>query len=182
MSSFTDFKISTPLRNALDDLGLENPTPVQEQAFPVVMSGKDVVGIAQTGTGKTFAYLLPILNSLPFSKEKHPRVLIMVPTRELVVQVVEETEKLGKYASIRVLGVYGGTNMKRQKEALAEGSDIVVATPARLYDLVLARALQLKAVKKLVIDEVDVMLDLGFRFQLTNIFELLPTHRQNIMF
>jgi ATP-dependent RNA helicase RhlE len=182
MSLFTDFKISTPLRNALDDLGLENPTPVQEQAFPVVMSGKDVVGIAQTGTGKTFAYLLPILNSLPFSKEKHPRVLIMVPTRELVVQVVEETEKLGKYASVRVLGVYGGTNMNRQKEALQEGTDIVVATPARLYDLVLARALQLKSVKKLVIDEVDVMLDLGFRFQLTNIFELLPTRRQNIMF
>ncbi|WP_289644473.1 DEAD/DEAH box helicase [Maribacter aestuarii] len=182
MSLFTDFKISTPLRNALEDLGLENPTPVQEQAFPVVMSGKDVVGIAQTGTGKTFAYLLPILNSLPFSKEKHPRVLIMVPTRELVVQVVEETEKLGKYASVRVLGVYGGTNMNRQKEALAEGTDIVVSTPARLYDLVLARALQLKSVKKLVIDEVDVMLDLGFRFQLTNIFELLPTRRQNIMF
>lgn len=182
MCSFTDFKISTPLRNALDDLGLETPTPVQERAFPVIMSGKDVVGIAQTGTGKTFAYLLPILNSLPFSKEKHPRVLIMVPTRELVVQVVEETEKLGKYSSIRVLGVYGGTNMNRQKEALAEGTDIVVATPARLYDLVLARALQLKSIKKLVIDEVDVMLDLGFRFQLTNIFELLPNRRQNIMF
>ena len=182
MALFSDFKITTPLRNALDDLGLEKATPIQEQAFPVIMSGSDVVGIAQTGTGKTFAYLLPILNSLPFSKEKHPRVLIMVPTRELVVQVVEETEKLGKYSSVRVLGVYGGVNMNRQKEALAEGSDIVVATPARLYDLVLSRALQLKSVKKLVIDEVDVMLDLGFRFQLTNIFELLPTRRQNIMF
>lgn len=182
MSSFTDFKISTPLRNALDDLGFEIPTPVQEQAFPVVMSGKDVVGIAQTGTGKTFAYLLPILNALPFSKEKHPRVLIVVPTRELVVQVVEETEKLAKYMSVRVFGVYGGTSMNRQKDVLAEGADIVVATPARLYDLVLARALQLKSIKKLVIDEVDVMLDLGFRFQLTNIFELLPSRRQNIMF
>ena len=182
MALFSDFKITTPLRNALDDLGLEKATPIQEQAFPVIMSGSDVVGIAQTGTGKTFAYLLPILNSLPFSKEKHPRVLIMVPTRELVVQVVEETEKLGKYSSVRVLGVYGGVNMNRQKEALAAGSDIVVATPARLYDLVLSRALQLKSVKKLVIDEVDVMLDLGFRFQLTNIFELLPARRQNIMF
>lgn len=181
-SSFADFKISTPLRHALDDLGFETATPVQEKTFPVVMSGKDIVGIAQTGTGKTFAYLLPILNALPFSKEKHPRVLIMVPTRELVVQVVEETEKLGKYASVRVLGVYGGTSMNRQKDALAQGADVIVATPARLYDLVLARALQLKSIKKLVIDEVDVMLDLGFRFQLTNIFELLPTRRQNIMF
>ncbi|MCL4161374.1 UNVERIFIED_CONTAM: hypothetical protein GTU68_051496 [Idotea baltica] len=135
MALFTDFKISTPLRNALDDLGFKNPTAVQEQTFPVVMSGKDIVGIAQTGTGKTFAYLLPILNALPFSKEKHPRVLILVPTRELVVQVVEETEKLGKYTSVRVLGVYGGTSMNRQKDALAQGADVIVATPARLYEL-----------------------------------------------
>ncbi|QLG46359.1 DEAD/DEAH box helicase [Costertonia aggregata] len=182
MSSFSDFKISTPLRSALGDLGFENATPIQAQAFSVVMSGSDVVGIAQTGTGKTFAYLLPILNSLPFSKEIHPRVLILVPTRELVVQVVAEVEKLGKFSSIRVSGVYGGTNMNRQKEDLAQGTDIVVATPGRLYDLVLIRALQLKTIKKLVIDEVDVMLDLGFRFQLVNIFELLPQKRQNIMF
>ncbi|PIB27690.1 DEAD/DEAH box helicase [Maribacter sp. 4U21] len=182
MVSFSEFKISNPLRNALDDLGFQEATPIQEQAFSVVMSGKDVVGIAQTGTGKTFAYLLPLLNMLSFSKEIHPRVLILVPTRELVVQVVEEVEKLAKYASVRVTGVYGGTSMNRQKETLALGTDIVVATPARLYDLMLTRALQLKNVKKLVIDEVDVMLDLGFRFQLVNIFELLPKRRQNIMF
>ncbi len=182
MASFSEFKISNPLRNALDDLGFQEATPIQEQAFSVVMSGKDVVGIAQTGTGKTFAYLLPLLNMLSFSKEIHPRVLILVPTRELVVQVVEEVEKLAKYASVRVTGVYGGTSMNRQKETLALGTDIVVATPARLYDLMLTRALQLKNVKKLVIDEVDVMLDLGFRFQLVNIFELLPKRRQNIMF
>lgn len=182
MASFSEFKINNPLRNALDDLGFQEATPIQEQAFSVVMSGKDVVGIAQTGTGKTFAYLLPLLNMLSFSKEIHPRVLILVPTRELVVQVVEEVEKLAKYASVRVTGVYGGTSMNRQKETLALGTDIVVATPARLYDLMLTRALQLKNVKKLVIDEVDVMLDLGFRFQLVNIFELLPKRRQNIMF
>lgn len=182
MSTFTDFKISKALQKALADLEFEQPTPIQEQAFPVVMSGKDVVGIAQTGTGKTFAYLLPILNMLSFSKDIHPRVLIMVPTRELVVQVAAEVEKLGKYASIRVLGVYGGTSMNRQKEALGNGTDVLVATPARLYDLILTRALQLKNIKKLVIDEVDVMLDLGFRFQLINVFELLPKRRQNIMF
>ena len=182
MASFSEFKISNPLRNALDDLGFQEATPIQEQAFSVVMSGKDVVGIAQTGTGKTFAYLLPLLNMLSFSKEIHPRVLILVPTRELVVQVVEEVEKLATHASIRVIGVYGGTSMNRQKDALAQGTDIVVATPARLYDLMLTRALQLKNVKKLVIDEVDIMLDLGFRFQLVNIFELLPKRRQNIMF
>lgn len=182
MSAFTDFKINNMLLNALSDLGFDIPTPIQEQAFPVVMSGTDVVGIAQTGTGKTFAYLLPILNSHSFSKDVHPKTMILVPTRELVVQVVEEVEKLGKYASVRVLGVYGGASMNKQKEALALGTDIIVGTPARLYDLVLSRALQLKQIKKLVIDEVDVMLDLGFRFQLINLFELLPNRRQNIMF
>lgn len=182
MPLFTDLKISRNLEKALADLGFENTTPIQEEAFSVVMSGSDVVGIAQTGTGKTFAYLLPILNALPFSKEIHPRVVILVPTRELVVQVVAEAEKLAKYAALKVLGVYGGTSMNRQKEALALGTDILVATPARLYDLILTKAVQLKLVKKLVIDEVDVMLDLGFRFQLVNIFELLPQKRQNIMF
>ncbi|NHF57808.1 DEAD/DEAH box helicase [Flavobacteriaceae bacterium TP-CH-4] len=182
MDSFDDFKITSNLRNALDDLGFEKPTPVQEQAFPIIMSGRDVVGIAQTGTGKTVAYLLPLLQSLPFSKEKDPRILILVPTRELVIQVVEEVVKLATYSSIKALGLYGGTNINTQKTALAEGADVVVATPGRLYDLVLSRALQLKTIKKLVIDEVDVMLDLGFRFQLVNIFELLPERRQNIMF
>lgn len=182
MLSFDDFKISNLLRNAIGDLGFKEPRPIQAKAFPVILSGKDMVGIAQTGTGKTFAYMLPILQMLPFSKEKQPRVLILVPTRELVVQVVDEIEKFGKYSSIKVIGVYGGTNMNRQKEALAEGSDIIVATPGRLYDLILSRALRLKSLKKLVIDEVDVMLDLGFRFQLTNIMDLLPERRQNIMF
>jgi len=182
MPSFEEFKISKQLRNAIIDMGYIQPTPIQSQAFPVVASGKDVIGIAQTGTGKTFAYMLPILQGLPFSKEIHPRVLVIVPTRELVTQVVEEIEKFSKYLSVRVTGVYGGTNMNVQKRILEEGQDIVVATPGRLYDLVLSRALQLKSIKKLVIDEVDVMLDLGFRFQLTNIFDLLPVSRQNIMF
>ena len=182
MSTFDDFKISTPLRNAIADLGFEIPRPIQEKSFPVILSGKDMVGIAQTGTGKTFAYMLPLLQMLPFSKEKHPRILVLVPTRELVVQVVEEIEKFSKYSSIKVAGVYGGVNMNRQKEALADGADIIVATPGRLYDLALSKALKLKSIKKLVIDEVDVMLDLGFRFQLVNIMDLLPERRQNIMF
>ncbi|NNL01119.1 MAG: DEAD/DEAH box helicase, partial [Eudoraea sp.] len=169
MQSFDEFKISNQLRYAIDDLGYISPTPIQSKAFPVIASGKDVVGIAQTGTGKTFGYMLPILQMLPFSKEKHPRVLILVPTRELVLQVVEEIKKFSKYLNNRVVGVYGGTNINTQKALLEEGQDIVVGTPGRLYDLVLSGALRLKSIKKLVIDEVDVMLDLGFRFQLTNI-------------
>ena len=180
--TFQDLNLNTPLHNALDDLGFDTPTPIQEQAFNVVASGKDVVGIAQTGTGKTFAYMLPILKNLKFSKQETPRVLVLVPTRELVVQVVDEIEKLSKYINNRVLGVYGGTNINTQKQAIAEGIDILVATPGRLYDLALTRVLQLKSIQKLVIDEVDVMLDLGFRHQLIYIFDILPERRQNIMF
>lgn len=182
LKPFSDFTLSTSYKNALEDLGFTNPTPIQEQTFPVIMSGKDVVGIAQTGTGKTLAYMLPILQDLKFSTQVQPRVLVLVPTRELVIQVVEEIEKFSKYASVRVLGVYGGTNINPQKVAVAEGTDIIVATPGRLYDLILARCVQTKFIKKVVIDEVDVMLDLGFRFQLTNILELVPERRQNIMF
>ncbi len=182
MTTFSDLDLSKQLQYAIDDLGFTNPTPIQQEAFSVVRSGKDMVGIAQTGTGKTFAYMLPILRDLKFLKTQYPRVLILVPTRELVLQVVEEIEKLGKYINVRVLGVYGGTNINTQKQAIAQGTDIVVATPGRLYDLALSNVLKLKTIQKLVIDEVDVMLDLGFRFQLLNIFDLLPKRRQNVLF
>ena len=182
MISFQDLDLSNPLLNVIQELGLLEPTEIQLKAFPTVRSGQDMVGIAQTGTGKTFAYLLPILRDLKFSKQQHPRVLILVPTRELVVQVVEEIEKLTKYISLRVVGVYGGINLNRHKESVLQGSDILVATPGRLYDLAISNVLKLKSIQKLVIDEVDVMLDLGFRFQLLNIFDLLPQRRQNIMF
>lgn len=180
--TFQDLNLTTPLLNALDDLGIKTPTPIQEQSSSVILSGRDMVGIAQTGTGKTLAYLLPVLKMLKYSEQENPRVLILVPTRELVVQVVEELEKITKYINARILGIYGGTNINTQKQRVAQGQDIIVATPGRLYDLAINRDLQLKSVQKLVIDEIDVMLDLGFRFQLNNILELLPKNRQNIMF
>ena len=182
MLSFEDFKLTTPLSNALKDLGFIEPTPIQETSFNVISSGKDVVGIAQTGTGKTLAYSLPLLRNLIYSTQENPRVLILVPTRELVVQVVDSLNDLNVYTNNRILGVYGGTNINTQKQQIADGMDILVATPGRLYDLALSRVLQLKSIQKLVIDEVDVMLDLGFRHQLINIFDLLPERRQNIMF
>jgi ATP-dependent RNA helicase RhlE len=182
MLSFEDFKLTTPLSNALKDLGFIEPTPIQENSFNVISSGKDVIGIAQTGTGKTLAYSLPLLRSLIYSTQENPRVLILVPTRELVVQVVDSLNDLNVYTNNRILGVYGGTNINTQKQQIANGIDILVATPGRLYDLALSRVLQLKSIQKLVIDEVDVMLDLGFRHQLINIFDLLPERRQNIMF
>jgi len=182
MTTFADLKLGKQLQFGIDDLGITTPTPIQEQSFSVIKAGKDMVGIAQTGTGKTFAYMLPVLETMKYSREINPRVLVLVPTRELVVQVVEEIEKIGKYLSVRVTGVYGGVNINTHKDAVSQGCDIVVATPGRLYDLALSRAVSLKNVKKLIIDEVDVMLDLGFRFQITNIFELLPEKRQNILF
>jgi ATP-dependent RNA helicase RhlE len=182
MNSFENFNLSKQLQTAIEDLGFDKPTPMQKEVHPVILSGKDVVGIAQTGTGKTFAYMLPILQNLKFTKEIHPTVLILVPTRELVMQVVGMTQSFAKYINIRVLGVFGGTNINTQKIALANGTDILVATPGRLYDLIISGSVQLKGIKKLVIDEVDVMLDAGFRFQITNILDLLPKRRQNIMF
>ena len=180
--TFADLNLNAPLLKALDELGLTTPTTIQANAFSVIMSGRDVCGIAQTGTGKTFAYLLPCLRQLQFSKDRFPQMLVLVPTRELVVQVVEAAKKLSAYRSLVVVGVYGGVNMKPQAEAILNGLDILVATPGRLYDLILSGALKTKSIKKLVIDEVDEMLNLGFRPQLRNIMSLLPERRQNLMF
>lgn len=180
--TFLDLNLSTPLLNALNELGIENPTPIQEKVYPAVMSGRDTVGIAQTGTGKTYAYLLPILRQLKYSEQKHPRILIVVPTRELVLQVVDEVKKLTKYMTVRVTGIYGGTNINTQKQVVYNGMDILVATPGRLVDLVMTGVLRLKSIQKLVIDEVDEMLNLGFRPQLMSFLDSLPVKRQNLMF
>lgn len=179
---FTDLNLNAPLLNALNDLGFSKPTTIQQRAFSVIMSGSDVVGIAQTGTGKTFAYLLPCLRQWKFTKEKNPQILVLVPTRELVAQVVEEVNALGKYTNVKAIGVYGGTNINSQITALEDGADILVATPGRLIDLAMKRAVKLKQIKKLVIDEVDEMLNLGFRTQLTLVLDMLPERRQNILF
>ncbi|NQV53166.1 MAG: DEAD/DEAH box helicase [Flavobacteriales bacterium] len=182
MSTFEDFKIKKQLLSAIAELGFEKPTPIQEASYSTILAGRDFVGIAQTGTGKTIAYLLPILQDLKFSDQPQPRVLILVPTRELVIQIVKEIEKLTPYINLRVTGVYGGTNINTQKKAVAEGLDIIVGTPRRLYDLALTNVLRLNSIKKLVIDEVDIMLDFGYKTQLKNIFDHLPEKRQTILF
>jgi ATP-dependent RNA helicase RhlE len=180
--TFEELNLTKPLLRALADLNYETPTAIQEKVFSVMMSGKDVCGIAQTGTGKTFAYLLPTLRQMEFSKDRLPQLLILVPTRELVVQVVEEVRKLSAYLTLEVVGAYGGGNIKVQMAELKNGADVVVATPGRLFDLALNGSLKTKAIKKLVIDEVDEMLNLGFRTQLKNILDLLPQRRQNLLF
>src|SRR6201986_4155032 len=146
--TFSDLNLTKPLLNALDDLGFQYPTSIQQKVFSVIMSGRDVCGIAQTGTGKTFAYLLPCLRQLSFSKPRTPHLLIIVPTRELVVQVVDSIKELTTYMTLQAIGIYGGLNSNTQKTEVEKGADIVVATPGRLYDLALNGALRLKDVKK----------------------------------
>lgn len=183
MNTFEDFKIKKQLQNAISDLGFEKPTPIQQESYSAIVGGFDFVGIAQTGTGKTMAYLLPILQDLNFSNQHNPRVIILVPTRELVIQIVAEIEKLTPYLTVRVAGVFGGSNnIVAQTAAISEGTDIIVGTPRRFYDLIMNNVIRPKSIKKLVIDEVDIMLDFGYKTQLKNIFEHLPTKRQNVLF
>ena len=182
MVTFEQLNLPISLKKAIDDLGFITPTPIQAKAFPIVMSGRDVMGIAQTGTGKTFAYLLPILKQWKFVHTDIPRVLILVPTRELVVQVHEEIEKLTKYMSVRSLAVYGGVNINTQKKDIYSGIDIVVGTPGRIMDLALDNVLRFDDLQKLVIDEFDEILNLGFRVQLTSILSMMRSKRQNILF
>ena len=182
MTTFEQFNLPKSLQKAIDDLGFVTPTPIQEKSFSVIMSGRDMMGIAQTGTGKTFAYLLPLLKLYKFTPTNTPKIVILVPTRELVVQVAEEVEKLAKYMSIRILGVYGGININTQKKAVFEGIDILVGTPGRIMDLALDAYIRFDETQKLVIDEFDEMLNLGFRIQLTSIFSMMRAKRQNILF
>lgn len=170
------------MQKAIDELGFLTPTPIQQKSFSVIMSGRDMMGIAQTGTGKTFAYLLPLLKLYKFTPTETPKIVILVPTRELVVQVVEEVEKLTKFMSVRTLGIYGGVNINTQKTAVYEGIDILVGTPGRVMDLALDNVIRFDETQKLVIDEFDEMLNLGFRPQLTSILAMMKSKRQNILF
>lgn len=180
--TFADLNLNRSLLNALDDMGIVTPTAIQAKAFAPIMAGRDVVGIAQTGTGKTFGFLLPSLRLWEFTKSPYPQILIIVPTRELVQQVVQEVEKLTTYMSVEVAGVYGGTNIKTHKAEVEVGVDVVVGTPGRLVDLLKDGVLKLKNVKRLILDEVDEMLDLGFRSQLNDILDFLPKKRQHLFF
>ncbi|HEX8561413.1 MAG TPA: DEAD/DEAH box helicase [Flavobacterium sp.] len=182
MSTFEQFNLPKSVQKAIDDLGFTTPTPIQEKSFSVIMSGRDMMGIAQTGTGKTLAYLLPLLKLYKFTPTETPKIVILVPTRELVVQVVEEVEKLTKYMSVRTIGIYGGVNINTQKTAVYQGTDILVGTPGRVMDLALDNVIRFDETQKLVIDEFDEMLNLGFRPQLTSILAMMKPKRQNILF
>jgi len=181
-TTFDKFGIGKSILKSLDEIGFVEPTPIQELAIPVIKSGQDVLGIAQTGTGKTAAYLIPLLMKLVKAEGEDPRALILVPTRELAIQVGEDIEELTQYTNIRSAAVFGGIGWTKHAELVAPGVDIVVATPGRLWDLYTIGALRLKKIKTLVIDEADRMLDMGFMPQLNQLFEVIPPKRQNLLF
>ncbi len=182
MATFEDLKLTKSVLKSISEIGFIEPTPIQVQAIPAIKSGQDVLGIAQTGTGKTAAYILPILTKLVKAEGDDPRVVILVPTRELSIQVGEDLEELAQCTNIRHAAVYGGVGWTKHAELVAAGIDILVATPGRLLDLYDQNALVLKKVKTLVVDEADRMLDMGFMRQLRNIFDRLPAKRQNLLF
>jgi ATP-dependent RNA helicase RhlE len=182
MTTFEDLKISKSVLKAIEELGFTEPTPIQVKAIPMVRSGVDVLGIAQTGTGKTAAFLIPLIMKLVKAEGMDPRAIILVPTRELAIQVGEDLEDLTRFTNLRRATVYGGVGWTKHAELIKPGVDILVATPGRLWDLYRAEAVSLKRVKTLVIDEADRMLDMGFMPQIRNFLEILPLKRQNLLF
>ena len=180
--SFEQLKIAKSLLKALDNIGFKEPTPIQQRAIPKINSGMNIVGIAQTGTGKTAAYLLPLLTRLKKPEGNDPRVIVLVPTRELSIQVGEDIAELTAYSELRHAAVFGGIGWTKHAALLEPGIDILVATPGRLWDLYQAGALRVKKVKYLVIDEADRMLDMGFMPQLRQLQEIIPSRRQNLLF
>jgi ATP-dependent RNA helicase RhlE len=182
INTFEDLKLNRQLLNAIADAGYEVPTPIQAKAIPLAIAGHDLFGIAQTGTGKTAAYLLPLLMKVKYAQGDDPRALILAPTRELAMQIDHELSVFGKYTDLRHAVLIGGTGMKPQLEAVEAGVDIIVATPGRFIDVYLKGVMNLKFLKTMIMDEADKMMDMGFMPQIRRILEIIPTKRQNLLF
>jgi ATP-dependent RNA helicase RhlE len=179
---FQELNISKPILLALEEAGFELPTPIQEEVFSLSRSGRDIIGIAQTGTGKTLAYLIPTLMKLHYAQGNLPRALVIVPTRELVTQVCESVELLAEHLDIRCVGVYGGTNIRAQQQRVFAGVDLLVATPGRFMDIYLNGIIRTKLIKTVIVDEADRLMDLGFLPQLKRILEVIPEKHQTMFF
>jgi ATP-dependent RNA helicase RhlE len=181
---FKDFSLSPPLLKAVEALGYTEPTPIQERAIPVVLAGRDLMAAAQTGTGKTAAFALPLLERLLQNpvRQRSPRALVLVPTRELAAQVSDACRALARNLPIRGALIYGGVSARPQLDALAGGVDLVIATPGRLLDHLESRAIDLSKIEMLVLDEGDRMLDMGFIRAIRRIIAALPAKRQNLLF
>ncbi|RCH56183.1 ATP-dependent helicase [Mucilaginibacter hurinus] len=181
-ATFDDFGFNRQILNAIADAGYTQPTPVQQKAIPPVLNGQDVMGIAQTGTGKTAAYVLPILMRLKYAQGENPRALIVAPTRELAMQIEENIKAFAVNTDLRVAVLYGGIGPKTQIAQIDKGVDIIVATPGRFMDIYLAGHIVTKTLQVLVLDEADKMMDMGFMPQVNRILEVVPRKRQNLLF
>lgn len=186
MTMFSDLGLSTDILRAVTDQGYTEPTPIQEQVIPIILSGQDVLASAQTGTGKTAGFTLPVLHRLGQTKRpkgsRHPRVLLLTPTRELAAQVAESVGTYGKYVPLRSTVVFGGVSINPQIDKLRRGVDLLIATPGRLLDHVGQRTVDLSEVEIVVLDEADRMLDMGFIHDIRRILTLVPQQRQTLMF
>ncbi|NMM46854.1 DEAD/DEAH box helicase [Marinigracilibium pacificum] len=182
ITSFEDFKLNKQILNAVEEAGYITPTPIQQKAIPLISAGHDVLGIAQTGTGKTAAYLLPILMKLKYAQGKDPRAVILAPTRELVLQIEEEARKFSEYLDIRIVSFYGGLGPKTQIELAEQGVDLIISTPQRFMDIYRKEAFITKQIKTMVMDEADKMMDMGFFHQILRLLEILPQKKQNLLF
>jgi ATP-dependent RNA helicase RhlE len=182
IASFHDFKLNKQLLSAIEDAGFDRPTEIQQKCIPLLMGGQEVIGIAQTGTGKTAAYVIPVLMKVRYAQGTEPRAVILAPTKELTIQIAEHTQQLARYTDLRILPIYGGIGPKTQIETIQQGVDILVATPGRFMELYLKGELPTKQIKTLVLDEADRMMDMGFMPQLRKIFEVIPSKRQNMLF
>lgn len=180
--TFEDFQLNKQLLTAIEDLGYTVPTPIQEKAIPAISAGHDILGIAQTGTGKTAAFLLPLLMKIKYAQGLHPRAIIFAPTRELAMQIDDNIKLLAAHTDIRHTVIYGGIGPKTQIETIAKGVDIIVATPGRFLDLYLRGDIILKEIKTMILDEADKMMDMGFMPQIRKILEVVPRKRQNLLF
>ena len=181
MNKFEKLGLSEELLKSINELGFEKPTPIQENIIPVILEGYDVIGQAQTGTGKTLAFSSILLTNLKERKKK-PQAYILSPTRELTMQIHEELKKLGKYSSLRFACVYGGSGIEKQIKSIKKGVDIVVGTPGRMMDLMRRKVLQLDEVSYVVLDEADEMLNMGFRDDIETILSGVPEERQTVLF
>lgn len=186
MKQFSDLSLMPPLLKSLVENSYLNPTPIQEQAIPILLTGSDLLGCAQTGTGKTAAFALPILQRLADNKSKarsmRPLALILTPTRELAVQIQQDFKNYGKYLPLKCAAIFGGVSQFHQAKALKEGTEILIATPGRLMDLYQQKLLHLDDLKIFVLDEADRMLDLGFVNDIKKLIKLLPKQRQTLFF
>ena len=180
--SFESFDLDARVRAGIQAAGYDQPTPIQQQAIPPILAGKDLLGIAQTGTGKTAAFMLPILQRLLANPGRGVRALILAPTRELAEQIHQATRLYGKRSGVRSAAIYGGVGKPKQVEALRRGVDVVVACPGRLLDLSGERSIDLSQVEVLVLDEADRMCDMGFRPDIRRILKLVPNRRQTLFF